>query len=132
MLGTVNVVLVTKDTIMREAVSKYGLPRNISSRTANAVPPLRSWARNVPDGHSGTGNAGQLDGTRETLVTLGVIVLQTDLELDGLEEVPLLLIERVVQQLLDILAHSGCSTKVLLVSCIAYFQEHIEEQSYRL
>lgn len=64
--------------------------------------------RHVPDGHVGTRNGRQLDGARETLVTLGVVVLQTDLELDGLEEVSLLLILRVVQQLLDILAHSGC------------------------
>jgi len=63
---------------------------------------------NAPDGHAGTRNGGQLDGARETLVTLGVIVLQTDLQLDGLEEVPLLLVVGVVEQLLDILAHSGC------------------------
>lgn len=63
----------------------------------------------VPDGHVGAGNGGKLDGARETLVTLGVVVLQTDLKLDGLEEVSLLLILRVVEQLLDILAHSGCN-----------------------
>lgn len=62
---------------------------------------------NVPDAHVGTGDGGQLDGTRETLVTLGVVVLQADLKLDGLEEVTLLLIERVVKHLLDILTHSG-------------------------
>jgi hypothetical protein len=72
-LGTVEIVLVTKNT----------------------------------DGHVGAGNGGQLDGARETLVTLGVVVLQTDLKFDGLEEVSLLLILRVVEQLLDILAHSG-------------------------
>ena len=32
-----------------------------------------------------------LDGTRETLVTLGIIVLQTDLKLNRLDEVALLL-----------------------------------------
>lgn len=67
--------------------------------------------KNAPDAHAGTRNAGQLDGAGETLVTLGVIVLQTDLELDGLEEVPLLLVLGVVEQLLDILAHSGCSRR---------------------
>lgn len=61
----------------------------------------------APDGHVGTGDGRQTDGTRETLVTLGVVVLQTDLKLNGLEEVTLLLIVRVLQQLLDILAHSG-------------------------
>lgn len=40
--------------------------------------------------HSGSGNVGQLDGTRETLVSLGVVVLQTDLQLDGFDEVSLL------------------------------------------
>ena len=32
-----------------------------------------------------------LDGARETLVALGVVVLETNLELDGLDEVALLL-----------------------------------------
>ena len=63
--------------------------------------------KNAPDAHVGTRDGGQLDSARETLVTLGVIVLQTDLKLNGLEEVTLLLVERVLQQLLDILAHSG-------------------------
>ena len=68
---------------------------------------------NAPDGHVGTRDGGQTDGARETLVTLGVVVLQTDLELNGLEEIPLLLILRVVEQLLNVLAHSGCSHKFL-------------------
>lgn len=59
------------------------------------------------DGHVGAGDGGQLDSAGETLVTLGVIVLETDLELDGLEEVTLLLVQRVVEKLLDILAHAG-------------------------
>lgn len=42
------------------------------------------------DGHVGAGHGGQLDGARETLITLRVIVLEADLELDGLEEVSLL------------------------------------------
>jgi len=44
------------------------------------------------DGHLGTGNIGKLDGTRETLVTLGIVVLETNLELDGLDKVTLLLL----------------------------------------
>lgn len=40
--------------------------------------------------HSGSGNMGQSDGSRESLVPLGVVVLETDLEFDGLDEVPLL------------------------------------------
>lgn len=66
---------------------------------------------NAPDGHVGAGNAGQLDGARETLITLGIVVLQADLKLNGLVEVTLLLIERVVEKVLDILAHSGCNEK---------------------
>jgi hypothetical protein len=34
------------------------------------------------DGHAWTRDLGELDGSRETLVTLGIIVLQADLELD--------------------------------------------------
>ena len=64
---------------------------------------------NAPDAHSGAGNGGKLDGSGETLVTLGVVVLQADLKLDGLEEVPLLLILRVLEELLDVLAHTGYS-----------------------
>ena len=44
------------------------------------------------DSHAGARDTGQLDGAGETLVTLGVIVLEADLELDGLEEVALLLL----------------------------------------
>jgi hypothetical protein len=38
------------------------------------------------DSHTGTGNVGELDGTRETLITLGIVVLQTNLEFDGFSE----------------------------------------------
>jgi hypothetical protein len=40
--------------------------------------------------HPGSRNMGKSDGTRESLVTLGVVVLETDLEFDGLNKVPLL------------------------------------------
>jgi hypothetical protein len=40
--------------------------------------------------HSGSGNMGQSDGSRESLVPLGVVVLETNLEFDGLDKVPLL------------------------------------------
>jgi hypothetical protein len=42
------------------------------------------------DGHARARDSGQLDGAGETLVTLRVIVLEADLEFDGLEEVALL------------------------------------------
>lgn len=56
----------------------------------------------VPDGHVGTGDRRQLDGARETLVTLRVIVLQADLKLNGLEEVALLGLVGVLQELGDL------------------------------
>ena len=60
------------------------------------------------EGHIGSGNGGEFDGAAETLVTLGIVVLEADLEFDGLEEVALLLFERVVQEFLDFLARGGC------------------------
>jgi len=42
------------------------------------------------DGHPGSGDVGELDGSGESLVSLRVVVLKTNLELDGLNEVPLL------------------------------------------
>ena len=42
------------------------------------------------DGHVGTSNVGELDGTRETLITLGIVVLQTNLEFKGFSELALL------------------------------------------
>lgn len=57
--------------------------------------------------HVGAGNGGELDGSGETLVTLGVVVLEADLELDGLEEVPLLGLIGVLKELLDVGANAG-------------------------
>jgi hypothetical protein len=51
----------------------------------------------LPDGHARTRNGGQLDGPRETLVTLRIIVLEADLKFDGFEEVSLLLVEGVIE-----------------------------------
>ena len=59
------------------------------------------------DGHVGARDTGKLDGARETLVTLGVVVLEADLELDGLQEVALLLLVGVLEQLLHILTHAS-------------------------
>jgi hypothetical protein len=69
---------------------------------------------------------------RRTLVTLGVIVLQADLEpfcdgqrhslkncrqfehlLDGLQKVALLRVVAVVEELSDILTHTGCKSSQL-------------------
>jgi hypothetical protein len=76
------------------------------------------------EGHAGAGDDGQLDGSGETLVTLGIIVLEADLELDGLEEVPpamilamlrrraarrssLLGLVGVLEEFLDVLTNAG-------------------------
>lgn len=56
----------------------------------------------IPDAHVGARNRGQLDGAGETLVTLRIIVLESDLELDGLEKVTLLLLIGVLQELVDL------------------------------
>lgn len=59
------------------------------------------------NGHARTGDGRQLDGSRETLVTLGVVVLEADLELDSLEEVPLLGLVGVLEELLDVRTNAG-------------------------
>ena len=56
--------------------------------------------------HTGSGNMGKLDGTRETLVTLGVVVLKADLELDGLVEVSALVLSS-LNKLLESVTHAG-------------------------
>lgn len=50
--------------------------------------------------HVGASNVGELVRTRETLITLGIVVLQTNLKLYGLEEVALVLL-RTLEDLLD-------------------------------
>jgi hypothetical protein len=66
----------------------------------------------IPDAHTRAGNNGQTDGSRETLITLGIIVLEANLEFDGFEEVSLLGLERVFEKLLDVGTHSGCGAKM--------------------
>ena len=63
----------------------------------------------VPDGHVRPRHLWQLDSTRETLITLRIIILEADLEFDGLEEISLLRLVGVFQKLLDVRAHSGDS-----------------------
>lgn len=91
-LGTINIVLVTENAII------------LSAPTTS----LASQGVCVPDGHVGAGDDRETDGSGETLVTLGIIVLEADLELDGFEEVSLLRLERVLEEFLDIGTHSGC------------------------
>jgi len=43
------------------------------------------------DGHFWSGNMLELDGARETLVLLGIVILKTNLEFNGFQEIPLLI-----------------------------------------
>jgi len=54
------------------------------------------------DAHIWAGHIRKLDSARETLVTLRVIVLETNLKLDGLEKVSLLGLGGVFEELLDV------------------------------
>lgn len=104
MLRSVDIVLVTKNAA---AQCQYCFSRCFLSRYLDYASNPKYGRCGVPDGHVWSRNGGQLDGARETLVTLRVIVLQADLEFDGLEEVSLLLVQRVIEKLLHVLAHSG-------------------------
>ena len=66
----------------------------------------------LPDAHTRAGDDGKANSSGETLVTLRIIVLEADLELDGFEEVSLLGLERVFEKLLDVGTHSGCGAKM--------------------
>jgi len=73
----------------------------------NLLSPINiSRIRKNADRHARTGDIGKLDGTRETLVTLGVVVLESDLELDGLNKVALLLAVGIGQELFDGASHA--------------------------
>ena len=67
----------------------------------------------IPDAHVWAGNDWETDGSGETLVTLGIIVLEADLELDSLEEVSLLGLERVLKKTLYVGTHSGYEANML-------------------
>lgn len=63
---------------------------------------------NLPDAHVWARDDRETNGSRETLVTLRIIVLEADLEFDGLEEVTLLGLEGVGKEFLYVGTHSGC------------------------
>lgn len=79
----------------------------------------------IPDAHVWAGNNWETDGSGETLVTLGIIVLEADLELDGLEEVSLLGLERVLKKTLYVGTHSGCEANKLVFVSIDFLNGEI-------
>lgn len=48
--------------------------------------------KHVPNGHARTGNLGELNGAREPFISLGIIIFEANLELDGLKKLSLLLV----------------------------------------
>ena len=72
---------------------------------------LSIYIVDIPDAHSWAGDNWETDSSRETLVTLRIIVLEADLKLYGLEEVTLLGLKRVLKEGLYVGSHSGCGTK---------------------
>ena len=93
MLGTIDIMLVAENTIVVETL------------VCVITPFLMSY---IPYAHARSRYTGKLDCSRETLVTLRIIVLEPNLQFDGLEEVSLLLVGREFEQRLHIRAHSGC------------------------
>ena len=93
-LGSIDVMLISENAIGRSATN---FPHG----------PSEACERNAPNVHARARDLGQLDRARETLVTLRVIVLEPDLELDRLKEVALLLVVGVIEQFLHVRAHSG-------------------------
>jgi hypothetical protein len=81
-LGSINIVLITQNAV----VILMFVP---SRKVPCASPDAHIWARDL----------WKLDSSAETLITLGIIVLEADLELDGLQEISLLGVVAVVQQL---------------------------------
>jgi len=58
------------------------------------------------NGHARAGDIGELDSSRETLVPLGIVVLQTNLQLDGLNKVALFLAIGFYKEFLDGAPHA--------------------------
>jgi hypothetical protein len=73
-----------------------------------SLPFLLCRSVSIPDGHVWAGNDRETNGSGETLVTLRIIVLEADLELDGFEEISLLGLRGVLKELLDVGTHSRC------------------------
>jgi hypothetical protein len=66
------------------------------------------------DGHARAGDGRETDGSRETLVTLGIVVLQADLELDRLQEVALLGLIAVLEEFFNSVSDTERGRMVML------------------
>jgi hypothetical protein len=92
------------------------------------------------DAHSWARDLRKADGSRETLVTLGIVVLEADLQLDGLEEVTLLGFGRKFKEFLDVGTHSGWrgvsemhdGRRVAMTPSIAREFRNVQLKTYRL
>ena len=92
---------------------------NVNRREFGLVTFDSTLVDDLPDAHPRPRNLRQTNSSRETLVTQGIIILETDLKLDCLKEVALLLVEGVVEQLLDVRTHSGyCSSRTVSANAV--------------
>ena len=80
MLSTIDIVLITEN-----------------AETLSVLSFLLVCMLHLPDGHVWAWDNWETDGSGETLVTLRIIVLEADLELNGLEEISLLGLGRVFE-----------------------------------
>ena len=103
-LSTINIVLITENAINSNQPKLFHIFH---------IMPLCIRVVNIPDAHSWARDNWESDGSAETLVTLRIIVLEADLELDSFEEVSLLGLEGVLKETLDVGTHSGCGAKML-------------------
>jgi hypothetical protein len=92
MLGTIDIMLVTENAI----------------RWLVCIPHRSYDFVYEPDGHVWSGNDREANGSRETLVTLRIIVLEADLEFDGFEKVSLLGLRGVLEELLNVKTNTRC------------------------
>lgn len=104
MLSTINIMLITEN----------------ATSTQSAIALAFHHLLNQPDAHARAGNDRQTNSSRETLVTLRIIVLEADLKFDRLEEVALLGLERVFEELLDVGTHSGYG-----ITALALLSSHL-------
>lgn len=77
MFGSVDVVLISKDTVEHESLAA---PRMLLCSLG-----CMSREGSLPDAHSRAWDTRQLDSPGETLVTLRIIIFEADLELDGFD-----------------------------------------------